>query len=302
MTELAAAVLGNVNLDVICKTVADVPRHASIVYQQGEILPGGNGSNVALGLAQRGVDTALVARVGEDAAADLLVEGWSQAGIDLTWVEKVPGAKTGTSVVLVDPEAQPRFIYNPGANAQVFPGILEAKKLHQRGIRALHVAGYFVLPGLLDRGFPSYLADLSRAGIILSLDVVSTPAMEAPDFLWPCLPYLDYFQCNTYEAEILTGVPEIPRALDEFLERGARTVLVKAGEDGCWLANGEGKRLIPAPPVEEVQDTTGAGDAFAAGFLAALLAGEGPESACRAGNRAGAEATTHLGAVKLRQG
>jgi 2-dehydro-3-deoxygluconokinase len=107
------------------------------------------------------------------------------------------------------------------------------------------------------------------------------------------------FLCNLREAEILTGCGAPESASAEFHSKGAEAVIIKLGSKGCWLSESGQGILIPAPQVENVIDTTGAGDAFAAGLLAALRKGEDLPGACRAGVRLGSRTVQYLGAVKL---
>lgn len=294
----AVAVLGNINLDVVCKTVDDVPRYVSIVCEQGISLPGGCGSNVAIGLAKRGVDTLLLARTGDDFIADLLYKTWDQMGVDARKVQRDRGLPTGISVILVDSAAQPRFVHTPGANPSLRVGTEEIQFLLKKQVKYLHVAGYFVLPGLLNDPFGEFLGSVRDQGISVSLDVVSTPAMDQPGTLWACLPDLDLFLCNLQEARRLTGEEEMDRAADAFRDKGARTVVIKMGRNGCWATGEEGERLVPAPAVKDEIDTTGAGDAFAADLLTSL-GGDDIVESCRQGNRVGADVVLHLGAVEV---
>jgi sugar/nucleoside kinase (ribokinase family) len=300
---MKAAVFGNVTLDVICKTVDDVPRHASLSFEQVRVSPGGCASNVALGLAGLDVQTALIAHSGDDDAAFLIHRYWQRAGLDVSRVQRIPGTPTGTSIGLVDSDAQPRFIHTSGANATLTVDDLHPAELAQWGAGVLHIAGFFVLPGLLDGRLPGALADARRQGLFTSLDVVRSPRMQQPEALWPCLPHLDLFQCNAAEAQIITGRDQPEEAAALFRSRGSRAVVVKAGERGCWLdcdASLDGvarQEWTPALPVENVVDTTGAGDAFAAGLLASWLAQRDLLKACQAGHRAAARIVQHLGAV-----
>jgi sugar/nucleoside kinase (ribokinase family) len=300
---LKAAVFGNVTLDVICKTIDDVPRHASLSFEQVKVAPGGCASNVALGLADLGVETALIAHSGDDDAAFLIHRYWQRAGIDLRYVQRIAGKPTGTSVGLVDSDAQPRFIHTSGANATLTVDDLQPAELTQWGASVLHVAGFFVLPGLLDGRLPGALAQARRLGLFTSLDVVRSPRMQQPEALWPCLPHLDLFLCNAVEAQIITGREQPEDAAACLRSLGSRAVVVKAGERGCWLdcdasLDGAARReWLPAQPVDNVVDTTGAGDAFAAGLLASWLAEPDLRAACQAGHRAAARIVQQLGAV-----
>ena len=293
---MEAVVLGNVTLDILCYPVEEVPRHESIPFERAAVGPGGCGSNVAVGLCALGVQTALVARVGTDDAADLIERYWKRVGLDTRFVRRVPDQPTAVSVGLVDRQAQPRFIHTPGANAGLTVDDLELETLADEGARVLHIGGFLVLPGLLDGRLPGRLAEARARGILTSLDVVISRAHPDPTPLWPCLPYLDLFLCNLREARYLTGRQDPAAAARALRVQGVRTVVVKLGAEGCWAEGAGFSGRIPAPQVEVV-DTTGAGDAFAAGLIAALLRGADLETACRAGNEAGARVVGTLGTV-----
>ncbi len=289
-------VFGNVTLDVICQTVDDVPRYDSLSFEKVSVLPGGCGSNVAIGLAAAGCSVALVARTGQDDTAGLLCRYWERLGIDLKYLRSTAEHSTGVSIGLVDSRQQPRFIHTPGANKTLTAQDLDPNRYIQDGARNLHVAGYFVLHGILFPEFAEKLRLARLVGLETSLDVVRTWTMASPQPLWDCLPHLDTFFCNVQEAAILTGCEEPQRAALEFHQRGARRVVIKLGSGGCWLDSPQFQGQIPTQPVT-VRDTTGAGDAFAAGFVAARIQGADEVEACRAGNAAGGKVVQELGAV-----
>ena len=84
-------VFGNVTLDVICKTVDDVPRYDSIAFQDAAVTPGGCASNVAIGLARLGEKPILLACMGDDQTADILVDAWEEQGVDTRYVKRSHG-------------------------------------------------------------------------------------------------------------------------------------------------------------------------------------------------------------------
>jgi 2-dehydro-3-deoxygluconokinase len=132
--------------------------------------------------------------------------------------------------------------------------------------------------------------------MLTSLDVVRSKRMLTPDSLWPCLPHIDIFLCNDHEAWRLTGFEEPSGAAHHLRSRGARAAIIKLGAQGCWLDSDGFQGRISAPKVEVV-DTTGAGDAFAAGLIQAILRGKSLQAACYVGNVAGARAVAALGAI-----
>ena len=273
-----------------------MPRYESIAFDEVVVSPGGCGSNVALGLAAQSIPTLLIARVGQDDAGRLVQSYWQRANIDLRGLQLDPDKPTAVSVGLVDSQAQPRFIHTPGANGNLTATDLDIGFLQQARVKWLHIAGFFVLPGILDDRMPAKLKLAQLAGIGLSLDVVRSPRMRHPEYVWPCLPYLDVFLCNAEESRMLTGRQAPPEAAQELLRQGAERVIIKLGAEGCLLAEQDEIRHIPGMPVEVV-DTTGAGDAFAAGLIAALVQGADFPAGCLAGNRAGAKNAACFGAL-----
>ncbi len=182
---LDAVVVGNVTLDVLCYPVDDVPRHESMAFERAAVGPGGCASNTAVVLAAQGVATAVVAYLGDDHAGQIARATWRAYGVADQWVSTVP-QPTAVSVGLVDSAYQPRFIHTSGANAGLTPAAIQPETYAAWGARWLHVAGYFVLPGLLTPRLAERLQQARRLGLRTSLDVVTSPAMDDPAALWPC--------------------------------------------------------------------------------------------------------------------
>ena len=143
---MEAVVLGNTTLDILCYPVGNVPRGESIVFDQVAVTAGGCGSNVSVGLCSLGVHTGLISAVGTDNASRIVEEAWRQVGLDTRFVHRVATTPTAVSVGLVDDCGQPRFIHTPGANAVLTSADIDVPALVSSGVRAFHIAGYFVLP------------------------------------------------------------------------------------------------------------------------------------------------------------
>jgi sugar/nucleoside kinase (ribokinase family) len=293
---LDAAVFGNVTLDTLCYPVDDVPRHQSIPFERAIVAPGGCGSNAAIGLCALGVPTALVARIGTDDAASLVEQYWERIGLDTRFVCRVLGIQTAVSVGLIDSDAQPRFIHTPGANTTLTADDLDVPALVAEGARFLHVGGFLVMPGVSGERLATRLAEARASGLLTSLDVAISRSRSRPDDVWPCLPHVDFFFCNAREACFLTGESDPLEAVCALRTRGAGAVVLKLGAAGCRIASADLNEHVPGLPAEVV-DTTGAGDAFAAGFIACMLRDGDPVEACRAGNAAGARIVSVFGAV-----
>jgi len=292
-----AVVFGNITLDVLCYPVDEVPRYESLTFERVLISPGGCGSNVAIGLSALGVPTGLVGHTGSDEACEMAEKFWRRVNLDTRFVQRYPDYPTGTSVGLIDHNAQPRFIHTPGANQTLTANDLEITAFKSLGARSLHVGGFFVLPGVLDGSLPPRLQQAKNEGLFTTLDVVRSVRMADPTPLWPCLPFVDVFFCNAAEASKLTGQADAARAGEVFLSKGVGAAVIKLGEQGCLLIDRHGTCQVPATPPSQVVDTTGAGDAFAAGFIAAVLRGKSLQEACVEGNYYGARAVETFGAI-----
>jgi ribokinase len=251
--------------------------------------PGGAGANVAAWLAVAGVPVALVGRAGDDAAGRGAVDKLRGHGVDVAAVVLDPDRPTGTCVVLVAPDGERSMLPDAGANAALAPADLPAAAFAPGA--HLHLAGY----ALLRDGPPrdAALEALRRAraaGMTISLDPSSAAPLRAfgaqrflalaghPDLLLP----------NADEAAALTGEAE-PAAAARALTAHAREVVVTLGAGGAVWTDGRVTLKAAAPRVA-AEDTTGAGDAFAAGFLAAWLDGAPPGAALDAGNALAARA------------
>ncbi len=289
------AVIGNVAFDVLCYPVDEVPRSRSMTFEQSEISPGGCGSNTAIGLAALDIPTTLIASIGDDIAGDLALAYWHKFGVQTSFIKVHQNKKTGVSIGLIDREGQPRFVHTTGTNA-----LLQTRDCNLDAIaptlKSIHIAGYFLLPGLLDDQFPIILEKWQKQGILITMDVAQTPRMADPEPLWKCLPHVDIFFCNELEAELITGKKAPREAAACLLEHQAGHVILKLGSRGCLLANQTKQEQFPGI-LTEVVDTTGAGDAFAAGFIASYLKTQDLTMACQSANRAGAKTVRRLGAL-----
>jgi len=247
---VTVVVIGDVNMDVVAAHDAPLAR-GSDTPARTELRGGGSGGNVAAWLAQAGTDVALVGRVGDDALGEVALAGLE--GADLR-VIRAAGERTGVCVVLVGPDGERTMLPDPGANEGLRPDDLPGE-LFAPG-NALYLSGYTLLR---DGSRPAAQAAVSRAreqGMPIVLDAASAqPLRGAPDFLAWAGP-VDVLLANADEAAVLGGTG------------GAREVVIKHGARGATWSDGERTVEVPAQRVA-VSDTTGAGDAFAAGFLGA---------------------------------
>jgi sugar/nucleoside kinase (ribokinase family) len=254
---------------------------------------GGAGGNVAFHLAGLGVPVSLAGCVGDDAAATGLLAELEAAGVGMA-VRTVAGAATGTVVSLVEPGGQRSMLADRGANLALQPA--DVPSLAPGG--HLHLSGYTLLdPGPRAAGLAA-LAAAAAAGCTVSVDPASTSPLTrygVDRWLADTASATVLFP-NADEARLLTGCADVADAARTLAGRHA-IVAVSLGADGALWASGDALVHRPAHPTDVV-DTTGAGDAFAAGLLAAWLGARhvDPAEALDAGLSLAAEVVRRPGA------
>jgi sugar/nucleoside kinase (ribokinase family) len=226
------------------------------------VLGGGAAANVAAWLVAAGASATFVGRVGDDALGRRAVDDLSAAGVDVR-VELDPHRPTGTCIVLVDPDGERTMVPSAGANAA--PGSLPALPPTADW---LYVSGYALL-GAESRPFARAALDRARdQGWSIAVDAASAAPLRdvGPEvFLGWLGPEVLLF-ANADEALVLTGLTD-PAAAVQALAVGCGHAVVKRGAAGAVWSDGSGVRSVSAATTTVV-DSTGAGDAFAAGFLA----------------------------------
>jgi sugar/nucleoside kinase (ribokinase family) len=201
-----------------------------------------------------------------------------------------PELPTGTCIVLVGPDGERTMAPDAGAN----DGLLDSDLTDELLASAdhLHVAGY----ALLRSGSrPAARAAISRAlerGLSVSVDP-SSAALLSPEFL-DHAEGAGLLLPNVEEARMLTGESDPERAARALAARFDEVVVTLGAEGALWTDGGTSVRC-DAVPVAAVVDSTGAGDAFAAGLLAARMDGAGPAEAMAAGASLAAQAVARPG-------
>jgi len=270
-------VVGSVNLDLVATTERLPRRGETVVGSTYAEYAGGKGLNQAVAAARAGARTSLCAAVGDDSAADELLEVIASNGVDDGSVQRLPGVATGRALISVSADAENCIIVVAGANAALRPEHVAAAAASARVLLAQ-------LEVPVDTVHAA-LAAARAAGTITILNPAPAAALSA-DTLALC----DIVIPNEHEVEILGGV-------DKLWRLGVRAVVVTLGSRGAKLCTPDsGELIVPAFAVDAV-DSTAAGDAFCGGFATAIAAGSSFADALRFAAAAGALATTRPGAV-----
>jgi ribokinase len=285
-------VLGDVMVDVVCRLDgpialgSDAPARIEFGY-------GGSAANVSAWAAVArgaGARPLLAGRIGADERGRAAEEELRAGGVE-TRLAVDPERQTGTCVVLVGPDGERSMVPDPGANDWLAPGDLPDDVLVEGA--HLHLTGYtLVREGSRAAGRAAIERGRER-GMSVSVDP-SSAALLAPAFLDE-LDGVGLLLPNAEEAAVLSG-EEDPERAALALSRRVPEVVVTLGASGALWSDGLQTARADAVADGAPLDTTGAGDAFAAGFLIARLAGAGPEEALREGCRLAAVAVRTPGA------
>jgi ribokinase len=261
-------VVGSINLDLV--VAADrIPRVGeTIIGNTFNTFHGGKGANQAVAVAKLGYPVSIVGNVGSDAFGTQLRNGLKDADVDTAFVNTVEGP-SGVALITTGRLGENNIVVVPGANGHLTPKLLEKAAMILEG------AGFLLAQLEIPLETVDYLARFpERHDIPLMLD--PAPARELPTTL---LRRLTWITPNETEAAELikmgsqNGDQDSYATADHLLASGVKNVLLKLGARGCLIAQPNHlKKLIPAFPVNAV-DTTGAGDAFNAGFAVALMRG-----------------------------
>ncbi|GII78644.1 sugar kinase [Sphaerisporangium rufum] len=287
----ALLVIGDVVTDVVARHRAPVVAGADAAAEIA-VRPGGSGANTACWAAHLGADTRLLARAGQDSGA------WHAAELRACgarpYLRLDPARRTAVVIAMVDATGERSMLTDRGAGGRIGPDDWDESLLD--GVAHLHLSGYtmFAGPGLeLAR---LALRAAARRGARISVDPASAGFLAGfgPARFLRETAAASIIVPNEDEARVLTGRDGAEAAAAELSARYG-TAVVKLGARGAILAR-DGRVRDHAPAAAaRVVDSTGAGDAFAAGFLTTLLAGGSARSALAAGCLAGAAAVTRLG-------
>jgi sugar/nucleoside kinase (ribokinase family) len=285
-------VVGDVMIDVLVR-VAEPLALAGDTPAEIRLGHGGSGANTAAWLAGLGVPTRFAGCVGDDAfgreAARVLAEGGVTTHLAIT-----AAAGTGICVVLIGADGERTMLPDAGANACLAPEHLP-DGLFDRGGH-LHVSGYSLINPGSHAAARDAIARAQAGGMTISIDPASAAplaAMGAAAFLDATVE-VDVALVTLDEAEVLCGTREPGAAMERLLVTYREIVLKLGPAGGAWLSRTSAPEIaVPAAlPPGPVVDMTGAGDAFAAGWLAARHRGAEPGDALRKACALAARAVT----------
>ncbi|MET1160540.1 MAG: carbohydrate kinase family protein [Thermoprotei archaeon] len=251
---------------------------------------GGSAANVAIDVARLGGRSAIIAKIGLDGFGRLIVDELMRERVDVSGI-KVSLGGTGFTIVMIDRNGSITMYGYKGASEELSERDIDSDLISRA--KYLHIAS-------LRPDTSLYAArEASKYGVTVSWDPGRRLSEKGIDYFKELLSYTSIVLVNRIEARNLTGIDNYRDAAHEIARYGPRIVVVKMGSKGVYVLAGKEEYELPAFPVDRVVDTTGAGDAFAAGFLLALSRGYSYEKAILYGNAVAALKVTKLGSHNI---
>jgi len=283
-------VMGSYNTDLVTFSPR-IPQPGETILGSGfKTGPGGKGSNQAVAAARVGAAVTFVGRIGRDMFGDMALQVWQEAGIATDYVIHDDEAPTGVATIIVDEKGENIIVVASGANWRVSPADIEQAE----PVIAASKAFLTQLETPLDavrRGL-----EIARQHRVTTILNPAPGRPLAPDLL----ALVDIITPNQTEAAIITGVSSANAAdaCAVLRAHGANTVVMTLGGEGVLLYDDNGPQRFPAFRVENVVDTTGAGDAFNGALAVGLAEGRPLAEAIHFANAAGALSVTRPGATE----
>jgi len=268
-------VLGSINIDFV-SFISRYPQPGeTLISNDFGIFQGGKGANQAIALAKLDVPTLMLGKVGKDILSDFALSSLQKNRVDTTRITKSQKNSTGSASIWVNAQGQNSIVIYPGANGEIDEDfIIQHEKYFDD---ASWLLTQFEVP------LESILLALKFAkkhGLKTVMD--PAPVREvSSNGIWKLV---DYLFPNEIELRELTQTENILKGIHILKSRGVKEVIVKLGKLGAGYEDKGIFVLFPAVPVEQVVDTTGAGDCFIAGFLYGMLQQEDIAQAIKIAN------------------
>jgi ribokinase len=258
-------VFGSVAMDLLIKSeIPDVDE--LVISDEIHRLPGGSAANVAVALSELDVQTSFVGKLGSDFNSLLLIKEFIREGVDISNLKIEPNKKIPEPVVLVGPSGEKRIIASYGDDIALSienPEEIDWRLL--KSARCLYIGDMF---REVSEMVSSYGHNYNKLVVYRPSTVYMK---QGVDSIEPILKNTDYFLMNKKGWELLrSSSNEKLSTPTDLLNYGSSTIIITQGVHGCSIYQHEREFTFPAEKVNAV-DTTGAGDAFAAGLIKGLL-------------------------------
>lgn len=259
--------------DAIAKPVEKIPAKGKLeLVDTLGLYTGGCAASAAIDMSIIGRKVALIGKIGKDGFGMFMKNSLEQKGVNTKGLIIDPNGATSASLVIVTPDGERSFIHSTGSNGTLVESDISYSVIEDA--KLVFVAGTMLMPKFDGKECALFLKKCKEMGKITALDTAWDSKGRWMNVLSSCMPYIDYFLPSYEEAVELSGKTQPEEIADVFLAMGPHTVVIKLGKEGCFIKSKSGeKHIISTYKNVKAVDTTGAGDAFCAGFLSAMVQG-----------------------------
>ena len=292
------ACVGILVADVIVEPVDGYPGHGVLKQVNGITLHnGGNAMTASINLTKMGVPASIVGKVGDDMFGAYLKSKLDAVGVDTRGLKTDPATQTSASVLMIGEDGERSFFHCVGTNGTFGIDDVDFRVIEEADL--VFVTGTYLLDRFDGAQTRDFLKKCKEMGKTTFLDVCWDAKGKWGELLDMSMPYIDFLMPSIDEAVEIAKCTDPDGIADVFMSKGAKNVIIKMGKTGSYLrlAGEEKGRIYPSLGGVKAVDTTGAGDSFCSGFLAAYARGESPEYCSEFANVTGALCVTATGAT-----
>ena len=241
--------------------------------------PGGSAANTIVALARLGVDTGFIGVLGNDNEGDIILNTFRKEGVDAV-IKRINGC-TGAAIGFIDSKGE-RTLY-------IYPGVNDELRINDIDMEFVANSKFVHMSSFVNRAQLEMLCEVATQLKESKSKLSFSPGMLCSKYeladLCTIIERSEVVFLSENELESLVSGNNYENRASKLLDIGASIVCVTLGERGCYVVNTAAESyLVEAYPTADVVDTTGAGDAFAAGFLYGLLHSKSIYECARAGN------------------
>lgn len=290
MTRFDVIGFGALNVDTLLKVDKLAGAEEESFIRDYTEACGGSAANTVVGLARLGRKVGFIGKVADDHEGKLQLDCFKAEGVNTEGVTVTQKGRSGAVLGFVDKKGARALYVNTGVNGEIEPR--EIKWTYVSQTRYLHLSSFVGEKSFrTQKKLFSSLPDTVK----ISFDPGSVYAQRGLAAIEPMIQNSYVFMPNAGELTMLTGEADFHKGADFILSLGVKIVVVKLGSKGCYVTDGQERYAIDAFKVKVV-DTTGAGDAFNAGFLDGLLNDKNLADCGRLGNFAASRCIMAMGA------
>lgn len=262
--------MGHANLDVIVYSTFRPRSDGDFLVKDLELHPGGSAANTAVGLARLGSEASFIGRLGKDVPGNFLHSVLSSEGVDTRPVQRDRVESTGMTIIFVSRGGEKTMFSFVGANGNI--SLDSWQSMYLRKVKLFHLSGYSLVEKTSGNTALALLRLAKRYAVKTVIDLGLRPTRSRSSLMRKALGLADILMANEVEASLLSGMADLFSSGTKLLRLGPEIVVVKLGKRGAASFTDKKTAFHGGFRVRPV-DSTGAGDAFNAGYIFAFLQG-----------------------------